>query len=134
MRTVSPLVVLSLIIAAPAAAQSADALPNGPIQRTQIADMARDVFEKMDSNHDGVVTLDEYNSYRQKFGDAPSDNPFVRVGGHWYDHADLKHDGRVTLEEAQAHPLQAFDRADTNHDGVLSLHEQKVAAKYMKHR
>jgi hypothetical protein len=139
MRTIYPLVVLAVLSAVPAAAHGVDAQSKGPlqraqIQRTQIAAMARQVFATMDTNHDGIVTPGEYASYRQKAGDAPADNPFVRVGGHWYDHADVKHDSRVTLDEALAYPLHAFDRADTNHDGVLSSHEQKVALKYIKHK
>jgi hypothetical protein len=49
----------------------------------------------------------------------------------WFDHADAKGDGRVTLAEAEAHPLQLFDMADTNHDGVVDQQERKLATMMM---
>ena len=46
-----------------------------------------------------------------------------------FDKLDTNHDGKLTREEAQAHPTVAahFDDADTNHDGVVTKEEFMVA-------
>lgn len=42
-----------------------------------------------------------------------------------FDKLDTNHDGKLTREEAQAHPtvLAHFDDADANHDGVITKEE-----------
>jgi len=47
------------------------------------------------------------------------------MGGHMFDKADVNHDGRVSLAEAQALALAHFDRADVNHDGRITGEERK---------
>ena len=42
-------------------------------------------------------------------------------------HADLNHDGKVSLAEAEKAALERFDRIDTNHDGVISDAERDAA-------
>ena len=54
-------------------------------------------------------------------------NPFTHVGPHWFERNDANGDGRVTLAEAEARPLQMFDLADINKDGVVSVQERQVA-------
>ena len=79
-------------------------------------------FAAMDTNHDGVVTRDEFDAYRAN--PAPgAGGVFGHVGGHWFDKADAAGNGRVTLAEAEARPLQLFDMADSNHDGVVDRNE-----------
>jgi hypothetical protein len=58
---------------------------------------------------------------------AASGNPFDHIGGHWFGHADPDGSGRVSLQMAEAHPLQLFDIADVNHDGVIGLDEVRMA-------
>jgi hypothetical protein len=45
--------------------------------------------------------------------------------GQIFDRLNTSHTGKMTKDEAQAHPAVAanFDAADTNHDGVLTKEE-----------
>jgi Ca2+-binding EF-hand superfamily protein len=110
------------------AAVSAQDLPDRPIPRSEVVAAAKAQFQKLDANHDGIVTRAEFEAYRAKQAAAGGDdNPFTHVGGHWFDHADPDGTGRVTLQQAEAHPLRMFDMADMNHDGVVSQNEARVA-------
>jgi hypothetical protein len=111
-----------------ATAASAQDLPDRPIQRSEVIAAAKAQFQKIDANHDGVVTREEFDAYRAKQAAAGGDsNPFTHVGSHWFDHADTNGSGRVTLEQAEQHPLQMFDMADMNRDGVVSPSEARMA-------
>jgi len=50
----------------------------------------------------------------------------------WFDRADANHDGKLTLAEASARPLEMFDRADTNKDGKIGPEEHKAAMDAMR--
>jgi len=116
----------AVLAAAPLCAQAPADLPDRPIARNEVIAIVRKQFAAMDANHDGVVTMDEFQAYRAR--QVPgAGGPFGHVGGHWFDHADSQGNGRVTLAEAEAHPLQLFDMADMNHDGVVSVQERKMA-------
>jgi Ca2+-binding EF-hand superfamily protein len=52
---------------------------------------------------------------------------FGIMGDRLLEKADLNHDGKVTLAEAQKAALAAFDRADVNHDGTIDRDEMVVA-------
>lgn len=109
-------------------AASAQNLPDRPITRAEVAAAAKAQFQRIDANHDGVVTHEEFDAFRAKqAATGGDDNPFTHVGGHWFDHADPNGTGRVTLEQAEQHPLQLFDMADMNHDGVISPAEARMA-------
>lgn len=127
------LLAASFAIAAPALAQSASDLPERPIRRAEVEQVVKRQFAALDANRDGVVTRAEFDAFRarQEAGKGAVEGPFGHVGGHWFDRADTKGDGRVTLAEAEARPLQLFDTADLNHDGVISLEERKVASMMM---
>jgi hypothetical protein len=53
-------------------------------------------------------------------------------GGHLFDMADANHDGRVSLQEAQAAALAHFDRADLNHDGRITPDERMQMRKEVR--
>jgi EF hand len=55
---------------------------------------------------------------------APHTNQSVDVAA-VFDKLNTSHDGKLTREQAQAHPTVAanFDAVDTNHDGVISKEE-----------
>jgi Ca2+-binding EF-hand superfamily protein len=129
-KTLSVACVLACFAVVPAIAQH-PALPDRPIARSEVVDAIKQQFAAMDTNHDGVVTRDEFDAYRAS--QAPDrDGLFEHVGGHWFDKADARGDGRVTLSEAEERPLKLFDRADSNHDGIVDRHEEKTAMMMMK--
>lgn len=53
-------------------------------------------------------------------------------GEKWFEKADANNDGRVTLAEAKAKPLEHFDKMDVNKDGSLSADERKAAREKMR--
>jgi Ca2+-binding EF-hand superfamily protein len=86
-------------------------------------------FEKLDSNHDGALTLEEFLA-QPDFGEGRRE--FV------FDQADHNHDGKVTRAEAEQSSKERFDRLDANHDGVVTREEfaqhlQKMAAEHREH-
>jgi hypothetical protein len=115
-----------------------------------------EVFARLDSNHDGVVTRDEFMKagpgsarverrvFVMRDGDGPGrEGPGMgprggmRGGGmrgHMIERMDSNHDGRVSLAEAEARALQAFDRADANHDGIVTPEERQAARGMMRER
>ncbi len=104
-------------------------LPDRPISRAEVISAVRSQFQGIDANHDGVVTRAEFEAFRSRQASSGEggDGPFNHVGGHWFDHADPDGTGRVTLAQAEQHPLQLFDMADINHDGVVSPTEARMA-------
>jgi hypothetical protein len=96
-------------------------------------------FDRMDANHDGSLSRDEYLAYRAR-GPRAARGPHVAGAprphraslgwgftGRWFDRVDADHDGRVSLAEAQRAATSLFDRLDTNHDGTLSPDERAAA-------
>jgi Ca2+-binding EF-hand superfamily protein len=102
------------------ATASASTASTGPHNRAQFAQA---YFAKIDTNHDGVVTKDEYL--------AAATLQFKTL--------DTQGSGRVTAEELAASPQalkrderqaqHQIKRLDTNGDGVVSMDEYLAAAK-----
>lgn len=118
-----------------------------PQTRAEVEAMVKARFARMDTNGDGVVTRAEYDAFRaermaQRGGDrppppegAPPPPPGGGMGrGDWFARNDRDGDGKVTLAEAMAIPMEMFDRADTNHDGRLSDKERAAAMEMMHDR
>lgn len=53
-------------------------------------------------------------------------------GESWFAKADANKDGKLTLAEMQAGPLQWFDSVDANKDGTISPEERKAAFEKMR--
>lgn len=51
----------------------------------------------------------------------------MHFGGHLFEMADVNHDGRISLQEAEAAALAQFDKADLNHDGKITPEEREQA-------
>ena len=82
-------------------------------------------FNKIDTNHDGNISLQEWDAYMTKYlakQRAEFDETFKA--------ADTNHDGKLSRSEAAAaNPLLSkyFAQIDTNHDGYLTPDEIRAA-------
>ncbi len=101
-------------------------------------------FARLDLNHDGAVTRDEFIASRHprfqaldrngdRFltaADIPAMASFMPQAAEaraMLARCDLDHDGRVSEAEFIACSLAIFDAADLNHDGVLRMSEARLA-------
>lgn len=116
------------------------------------------MFDRLDTNHDGVISRQEFLTGRAdvrenrmivlRDGDhmqdmqpmhaipkMPGDRGMMHMhgmgegmggmGAHLFEMADANHDGRVSLQEAEAAVLAHFDRGDLNHDGRITPDERQ---------
>jgi Ca2+-binding EF-hand superfamily protein len=127
--------------------------PSTPIKRADVSAMVKEHFDKVDANHDGMLTMDEVK--------AEHEAKMVERRTHMFEMIDTNHDGSISRDEFNtAHPMQGgmhdgpgeemshdmasmghgggghmghmgamfFARADTNKDGKLTLAEANSAA------
>jgi len=114
------------------------------------------IFDRLDANHDGSISRQEFTSAQPQVrqervmiirngpdGASPApgepggmDGMRMRMQGggmgrgfegRLFDIADANHDGRLTLQEAEAAALAHFDKADLNHDGKITPEERAQA-------
>lgn len=124
------------------------------------------LFDRLDTNHDGVISREEFMAARPEvrerrtmvmredarpgasgmapMGDHAMGDMQMRAmhrgaarmhGGfaaHLFAMADTNHDGRVSLQEAEAAALAHFDRMDLNHDGKITPDERRQAHERMR--
>jgi hypothetical protein len=114
------------------------------------------IFDRLDTNHDGNISRQEFmaaNSERREqrviimrdgseaAPGTPGEPGMMRMhamgagmhfGGRLFDMADANHDGRLTLQEAEAAALAHFDKADLNHDGKITP-EERAQAHALRH-
>ena len=99
------------------------------------------MFDRLDTNQDGVISRQEFMAahpplYEHHAMISPGGPegapgaPGIRMHGmamveHLFEMADSNHDGRVSLQEAEAAALAHFDRADLNHDGKITPEERQ---------
>jgi Ca2+-binding EF-hand superfamily protein len=103
------------------------------------------MFDRLDTNHDGVISRQEFLAGHKEIherrmvimrgADEHRGGMHMMGGGGFGEHlfamADANHDGRVSLQEAEAAALAHFDRADLNHDGKLTPEERRQAHQAM---
>ena len=138
-----------------------------PRHTMAMPDRAR-IFDKLDTNHDGVISRQEFMAAKTEFHERrtmvierdanaaaspPAAGPVrgqpemmmrmhamrgmeghgmamhagMRFGGHLFEMADVNHDGRISVQEAEAAALAHFDKADLNHDGKITPEEREQA-------
>jgi Ca2+-binding EF-hand superfamily protein len=94
------------------------------MSRDQARQMADQMFQRFDVNHDGVVTRDEVQQALSQFGGGKRAERMIdRMFG---DSQSL------TLQQAEGQALARFDRDDLNHDGVVTVAERQQARAALK--
>lgn len=126
---------LLLLFAAPAAAEGPrggmlriDTDRDGFISRTEAETHTRAVFQRFDTDGDGILTWAEFRDPEEN---APARGS-PRARRHqsrqpWFAALDANGDGQVTQAEFMAVHMTAHDAADTNHDRKVSLTEYRRA-------
>ena len=126
MTRICAFLLVAATLTSPCLAQTAIALGERPITRSEVLSFVKKQFGVMDGNHDGHVSPAEFESYRAR--QASRDQAGIgHIGARWFEKSDADGDRRVTLQEAEGRPLRFFDMADANGDGVASVNEQSVA-------
>ncbi|HEX5258561.1 MAG TPA: EF-hand domain-containing protein [Sphingomicrobium sp.] len=90
--------------------------------RAQAQQMADTMFQRFDTNHDGVVTRDEAQQAAAQFGNR-GQRMIDRVFGTAQS---------LTLQQFEAQSLARFDRDDLNHDGIVTVAERQQARAALK--
>ena len=100
------------------------------------------MFERLDTNRDGVINEAEFAAAANRIGAGRSmraqrldrrgerfaqRGPAIGGGQRAGARADTNRDGTVTRDEFAAAMLARFDRLDADHDGKVSPGERRVA-------
>lgn len=128
----------------------ADTNRDGAVTRDEIAERRearredrRDrAFARMDADGNGSISRAEFDDAGERRAERRAERGAKRMGKHhgrrhamagmMWGRADANDDGRITLSEALARPLERFDRADSNRDGTLTLEERRDAREKMR--
>lgn len=90
--------------------------------RQQAQQMADSMFQRVDLNHDGVVTRQEAEQAASQFGERGE-----RMVNRMFGDAQS-----LTLQQVEAQALARFDRDDLNHDGVVTAAERQQVRAQLK--
>lgn len=115
------------IISTQALAQDQHGGPGGgwmqqDMTRQQAQQMADEMFQRFDTNHDGVLTRQEAEQAASQFGGRGA-----RMLDRMFGDAQS-----LTLQQAEAQALARFDRQDLNHDGTVTAAERQQAREAMR--
>lgn len=101
-----------------------DANHDGKITRAELEKGLKAEFDAADTNHDGVLELEEYR--------AVNDQRWKQFGAAATPLADWNGDGVVDFSEFSGGPRTLFEQLDANGDGVLSPQEMNPRLKGAK--
>ncbi len=102
----------------------------GNITRAAAIAAADQRFAAMDTDHDGTISAQEMQAYREQ---RRAEWQARRGGGGGGEHAgrpDRPAPRPVTAEAFRARALAMFDRLDTNHDGKVDATERAAAPRF----
>ena len=92
--------------------------------RAQALQMAQGMIQRLDLNHDGVITRQEAEQAGQQFGGGDRVERMIdRVFGTAQS---------ITVQQLEAQQLARFDRDDLNHDGTVTVAERQQARAQLK--
>lgn len=96
--------------------------------RQQAQQRADVLFQRLDANHDGVVTRQEAEQAAAQMGGQGGNGQGGGKGyaGRMIDRLFRQGD-RVSQAQFEAQALSRFDRQDLNHDGVVTADERQQA-------
>ncbi len=81
----------------------------------------------------GAKSEDEHKGGHMRHGGGHRPGMAMMMhGGRMFERADADKDGRVSLAEALARPMEHFDKVDANKDGTISPEERKAAHEKMR--
>ena len=90
--------------------------------RQQAQERADMMFQRLDANHDGVITRQEADQAAAKLSGTRAIERTARMIDRLFSQGDS-----VTLAQFQAQALARFDRQDLNHDGTVTADERQQA-------
>jgi len=103
-----------------------------PVHRADVERRAEAMFDRSDTNHDGILTLAEYHAALAAIvkakGGTPTPQGWAIVDAQ-FAAVDQTHSGRVARAQFVDAALAHFDGADLNHDGTVTPKEARMAAK-----
>lgn len=101
--------------------EQADTNHDGRISLQEFQAERADRFRKMDRNGDGYITDDDIPSFLRGNGRLmKADHAMQQM-------ADVNHDGRVSRDEYMAAGEDLFHTVDTDHDGFVDKDEMQQA-------
>jgi hypothetical protein len=92
--------------------------------RQEALQTADGMFQRIDLNHDGVVTRQEAEQAASQYGGG---NRFERMIDRTFGSAPS-----LTLQQFEGQAMARFDRDDLNHDGVVTAAERQQARATLK--
>ena len=103
------------IISTSAIAQEAGGFMQQDMTRQQAQQRADAMFQRFDTNHDGVITREEAQAAASQFGNR-GERMIDRIFGTAQS---------ITLQQFEAQSLARFDAMDLNHDGTVTADERQ---------
>ncbi len=121
------------LLALPLVSAAGAALADPPaVTRDAVEARAAAMFAKADTDHDGVLTREEYHAALAAIamakGATPTPQGWAMVDAQ-FDAVDQAHSGRIPRAAFMAAATAHFDRADLNHDNTVTPGEARKAAK-----
>lgn len=116
------------MLASAAIAQDAEGGGRGRVKqdmtRVQAQQQADGMFQRIDLNHDGIITRAEAEQAAQQYGGS---GRLERMIDRTFGSAQS-----LTLQQFEAQQLARFDRDDLNHDGIVTGAERQQARAALK--
>lgn len=103
-----------------------------PVRRADVVNRAATMFDRADTNHDGILTREEYHAALAAIAKAKSATPTEKgwaMVDAQFDAVDQSHTGRIPRDAFIAAATAHFDGADLNRDGIVTPGEARKAAK-----
>ena len=117
MKTLPAGIALGAAIISTSAIAQQGGMMDQDMTRAQAQQRADMMFQRFDTNHDGVITREEAQQAAAQFG-GRGQRMIDRIFGTAQS---------ISLQQFEAQSLARFDAADANHDGVVTAAERQQA-------